>query len=470
MSSIQYGTKESNGNIWAQGSLALSMLLSSLGVSIANAALPTLARVFGASFSEVQWIVLSYLLTITVMVVSVGRVGDVLGSRRVLLGGILLYAVASFLCGIAPTLRILVAARALQGLGGAICIALSVALVSEAVPKARVGRAMGLLGTMSAIGTALGPSLSGILVAGFGWRAIFLFIVPMGLLNFFLAYRYLPVRAQEAKVFQGGFDRLGTLLLGLTLTCYAFAMTAGGGRFDAHNLVLLLTAFFTGSVFISAEKRSASPLIRLEALRDRVLSSSLTMNVIVSTVMMSTLVIGPLYLSRSLGLDQTSVGLVMSVGPCMSILSGVPAGRIVDRLGSGRVAIMGLFQMAVGTTSLASLPLMFGIHGYIISVAILSPGYQLFLAANSTAVMNGVGSDQRGVVSGMLSLSRNLGLITGASVMGAVFAAASKTTQISTAHPDAVATGMRITFMVATALTAVALCIAVPIFQRSKIK
>ena len=175
------------------------MLLSSLGTSIANVGLPTLAQAFNASFQEVQWIVLAYLLAITTLIVSVGRLGDITGRRRLLLAGIFLFTVASVLCGVAPTLWLLIAARAAQGLGAAIMMALTMAFVGETVPKAKTGSAMGLLGTMSAIGTALGPSLGGVLIAGLGWRAIFLVNVPLGILTFLLAYRYLPVDRQSGR-------------------------------------------------------------------------------------------------------------------------------------------------------------------------------------------------------------------------------------------------------------------------------
>src|SRR5688572_210627 len=183
----------------ALAGLSLSMLLSSLGTSIANVGLPALAQAFTASFQEVQWIVLAYLLAITTMIVSVGRLGDITGHRRLLLTGIFLFTVASVLCGVAPTLWLLIAARAAQGLGAAIMMALTMAFVGETVPKAETGSAMGLLGTMSAIGTALGPSLGGVLISGLGWRAIFLVNVPLGILAFLLARRYLPVDRRVPK-------------------------------------------------------------------------------------------------------------------------------------------------------------------------------------------------------------------------------------------------------------------------------
>ena len=146
------------------------MLLSSLGTSIANVGLPNLAQAFDASFGQVQWIVLAYLLAITTLIVSVGRLSDIAGRRRLFLIGIVLFAAASVLCGVAPRLWLLIAARVVQGLGAAIMMALSMAFVGETVPKEKTGSAMGLLGTMSAIGTALGPSLGGVLIAP--WMAV----------------------------------------------------------------------------------------------------------------------------------------------------------------------------------------------------------------------------------------------------------------------------------------------------------
>jgi len=289
------------------------MLMPSLDTSIANAGLPTLAQAFTASFQAVQWIVLAYLLAITTLIVGVGRFGDIIGRCRLLLAGIFLFTVASVLCGVAPTLWFLIAARAAQGLGAAIMMALTLASVSETVPKEKIGSTMGLLGTMSAIGTTLGPSLGGLLIAGLGWRAIFLVNAPLGILNFLLAHRYLPPDHRKSKADRASFDNTGILLLAVTLAAYALAMTIGRGRFGVLNITLLLAAVFGVALFVRAEARAASPLIRLAMFRNPVLSASLAMSTLVSTVMMSTLVVGPFYLSRALGLEAALVGLVLSV-------------------------------------------------------------------------------------------------------------------------------------------------------------
>jgi EmrB/QacA subfamily drug resistance transporter len=450
---------------WALASLSLAMLLSSLGTSIANVALPTLALTFTAAFRNVQWIVLAYLLASTTVIVSVGRLGDATGRRRLLVTGIFIFTAASVLCGAAPSLWLLIAARAAQGLGAAIMMALAMACVGETVPKARTGSAMGLLGTMSAIGTALGPSLGGGLIAAFGWRAIFFVNVPLGLLAGLLAYRYLPRDRPAPKSDAAGFDGFGTLLLALTLLAYALAMTMGRGNLGALNIALLLAAGLGGVLFVLAERRAAAPLIQLKMFGDPTLRGGFAMSALVTTVMMATLVVGPFYLARGLGLDAARVGLVMSAGPLVAALTGVPAGRVVDRFGAQHMTVVGLIGAAAGSFTLSMLPSTLGIAGYIAPIAVITAGYALFQAANNTAVMKDIAQDQRGVVSGMLNLSRNLGLITGASVMGAVFALASGTIDVAIdvamARSDAVAAGMRFTFAVAAILLFVALAIAI---------
>jgi EmrB/QacA subfamily drug resistance transporter len=445
------------------------MLMPSLDTSIANVALPTLAHAFTASFQDVQWIVPAYLLAVTTLIVTVGRLGDIIGRRRLLLAGICLFTTASLLCGVAPTLWLLITARAAQGLGAAVMMALTVALVSETVPKENTGSAMGLLGTMSAVGTTLGPSLGGLLIAGLGWRVIFLVNLPLGFLTVLLAHRYLPVDRRGPKTDRSGFDALGTLLIALTLGAYALAMTMGRGRFGPLNIVLLLVTVSGAGLFVLAETRATSPLMRLTMFRDPVLSASLAMSTLVSTVVMATLVVGPFYLSRALGLDAAVVGIVMSAGPLVAALAGVPGGRIVDRFGAPAMTMVGLIVMSAGCITLSMIRSTLGISGYVAPIVVVTAGYALFQAANNTTVMTDIRPDQRGVIAGMLNLSRNLGLITGASVMGAVFALASASIDITTARPEAVATGMRITFAVGAILIVVALTIAVGTYRRTTV-
>ena len=425
-------------------SLAVPTLLASLGTSIANVGLPTLGQAFHASFQQVQWIVLAYLLAVTTLVVSVGRLGDLFGRRRLLLAGIALFTAASVLCGASGALWLLVAARAVQGVGAAIMMATSMALVAACVPRSRTGGAMGLLASMSAVGTALGPALGGVLIASLGWQAIFFVKVPLGVAALLLAMRCLPRDMAPARAERHRFDHAGMLLLALTLAAYALAVTTGSGSFGAANAALLAAAALGLALFILVERRAAAPLVRMTLLREPQLPAGLAASSLVVTVMMATLVVGPFYLAGTLALDAAGVGLAMSAGPLVAALGGVPAGRMADRFGAGRIVSAGLLLMAAGCIAFALSSARLGVAAYVASMMIVTAGYALFQAANNTALMMNVQPDQRGLVSGLLNLSRNLGLITGASSMGAVFAAA----------------GMRATCWVAAVLIGVALAVA----------
>ncbi len=276
----------------ALAGLSMCMLLASLGTSIANVGLPQMAETFAAAFGAVQWVVLSYLLAITAVLVSVGRLGDRFGHRRLLLAGVLVFAVACALCSVAASLGMLIGARALQGVGAAIMMAMTMALVAATVPKAQTGRAMGLLGTLSAVGTGLGPAIGGALIAVSGWRALFLIMLPLAALAFVLVQRARADRDPQPM---------------------------GAGRF---------------SVFAT--------------LHDRALGARLGLSTLVAAVMMTTLVAGPFYLSHGVGLDPAQMGLAMAVGPCIAALAGVPAGRLTDRCGSYATTLGGLLLMLAG--------------------------------------------------------------------------------------------------------------------------
>lgn len=374
--------------------LAMSMMLASLGTSIANVALPTLSLEFAVPFQSVQWVVTTYLVALTLSAVVVGRLGDRFGLKQMLLCGLGFFSVASLLCGAAPSLWVLIAARVLQGIAAAVLMTLTVALVHETAGAGRIGRAMGLLGTMSAFGTALGPPLGGFLILTTSWSGVFLILVPFGLLGSILAYFFLPASGANAEL----------------------------------------------------------PKIQFRALRTKGLMPRLIANLFVAAVMMATLIIGPFYLGLALGLSTATVGLVMSVGPVVSIFSGVSCGRLVDLFGSDRVVLIGLIALSFGAAALAVLPEIFGIVGYLMAIVILTPGYQLFQAANNTAVMADVDKEQRGVFAGLLGLSRNLGLVVGASGMGAVFAFGVGTTVVDQAAPSLIADGMQLTFVLAGVL------------------
>lgn len=386
-------------------SLSLAMLLSSLSTSIANVALPALVQAFAAPFEAVQWVVVAYLMTITLVIVGVGRLGDVAGRRRLLLIGLTLFTLASMACGLATGLGPLIAARVLQGLGAAVMMALSLALVNEVVPKDRAGRTMGLLGTLSAVGTAMGPTLGGWLIGAWGWQAIFWVQVPLSLVALAMAFRHLPADAPSAAPKAARTGHAGAVL---------------------------------------------------QALRQPMMATGFATSALATTVVMATLVVGPFYLGGAFGLDAARMGLVMSVGPAVAALAAAPAGRLVDRLGTQRVNMGGLFLMGLGSAALPFAAAVWGVAGYAGALALITGGYATVQTANNTAVMAQARADQRGLVSGLLQLSRNLGLITGASVMGAVFQFGASAALGPAADASALAAGLRLTFLLATALVALA--------------
>lgn len=442
----------------ALATLSLTMLMSSLGTSIANVGLPTFVEVFATSLQDAQWIVLAYLLAVTALVVSVGRLGDMIGRHKLMLLGIAVFTIASAACGAASELLLLIAARVAQGFGAAVMMALSMALVGEAVPTERAGRAMGLLGSMSAVGTALGPSVGGWLISMWGWPSLFLINIPLGAATLLLAYIFLP--HDKAVLAKPSFDYSGSLLLAASLAAYSLAMTFGHGVFGPINVALLCVALVGGAAFIAVESRARAPLVHPTLFLHATVSRGFATSALASTVAMTTLVIGPFYLTGGLHLSPAETGLVMSAGPIVAALMGVPAGKAVDRFGARRMTSAGLALMTLGALLLACVQIRFGICGYLIPLTILTAGFATFQAANNTAVMIAVDASQRGVVSGLLNLSRNLGLITGASLMGAVFSIASRTRDIATADIDNMASGTRAAFSVAAALVVTALVLS----------
>lgn len=440
--------------------LGLCTLLPSLAGSAANVALPALAAEFAAPFPAVQWVVLAYLVATTAAVVGAGRLGDLLGRRRTLMGGLALFLLASAAGAWAPSLWTLVAARAVQGMGAAVMTALSLALVGEVVPPSRTGSAMGWLGTLSAMGTALGPTLGGLLLAGPGWRAIFWALVLPAALALALALRHLPATPGAPGRPQAALNAPGLLLMAGTLGLLALAMTPAHGSLGGWTLACVAGAAVGALALARAERHARWPLIPRAAWQHPGLRPALLMTALSTAVVMATLMVGPFYLARGLGLGAAAVGLAMTAGPAVAALAGAPAGRAVDRFGARRVRLAGLSAMVAGSAGLAAAPAAFGVAGYVLPLSAATAGYALFQAANNTAVMAGVASDLRGVISGLLALARNLGLVAGAAALGAVFAAATGGPDLPTAAPDAVAAGMRTTFGLAGVLAAMALGLA----------
>ncbi len=440
--------------------LALAVLSASVGTSVANVALPDLVSAFTATPAQVQWVVVGYLLAMTGVSITVGALGDRWGRRRILLVGIAVFTLGAVVGALAPTLPVLITARVAQGVGAAAMTALPLALARDVTADGQTGRIMGVLGTTSAIGTALGPALGGTLIGWGGWAAAFWMMVPLGAASLLLATA-LPSSDTTPRP-RGRFDISGSVLLTAGVATYAFALTSPGSNWPTAPLLLGAVALLGG--FAAVERRAAHPVLPLATLRHRSITTGMITNVLVATVMMSTLVVGPYALHNGLELSLPLVGLVMSVGPVTSAVSGILAGRLVDRTTPAVMITAGLALVTLGAACLALLPSWWGVVGYIVALIVLTPGYQLFLAANNTHVLSDTDPAHRGRIAGALGLSRNLGLITGASAMGVLYAAID-------AGMDAASTGslsaMRATFLVAALLAAIATAVSlVPFANR----
>ncbi len=440
---------ETNKNNRLLAVVSLSVLVASLGTSIVNIALPSFTEYFSASFQSVQWVVIAYLLTVTVFVIIVGKLADQYGHRNVLFAGIVLFTLSSFLAGFAKNIYLLIVLRGFQGIGAAALSTVSMAMAKNNIAQKKMGTAMGLMGTMSAIGTAMGPSVGGLLLANLGWSYIFFFLTVLGCSVMLLSVRFVP---KEGNINKDGprINFAAVLLLSLSVGAYALTMTISKNHINIYTIILFGFSMISVRLFFTVQKRGENPLIDIVILKNKALVSSLFSNFVVASVMMTTLIVGPFFLSLGLGLNEARVGLLMTAGPVISILTGIPSGKIVDKIGTHITMKGGLFLLLAGTFALAFLPAIWGWVGYICGIILLTPGYQLFQAANNTSVMLAVVEKQGGIVSGILNLFRNIGLVTGASLMGTIFSMAVTHAPVALNKAETMFFGIEITFLTAS--------------------
>ncbi|MFI5430158.1 MFS transporter [Aeromicrobium sp. UC242_57] len=435
--------------------LILSVLSASVGTSAANVALPVLASAFGGSFADAQWVALAYLIAMTATSGAAGFLGDRMGRPRALLLGTVVFATASVAAAVAPSLSVLVLARAVQGAGAAVMMALPLAIGRDIASAGRTGSMMGLLGTIGAVGTASGPAAGGLLISWAGWQPIFWVMAGLGALTAALASTFALTGSSPTP---SRLDLPGVLLLTSGVATYAVALTLDVSLWTTGALLVGATVIL--SAFFAVEQRSTAPMLPPSLLRGSALGVGGLLNFIVGTVMMSTLVVGPFFLGGALGLSSGQIGLVMAAGPVASACTGFIAGRIVDTLGPARMTSVGLALMTAGAGALALLPGWLGVAGYMAGTVLLAPGYQLFLAANNTAVLGSIDPSRRGVASGTLNLARNIGMVTGASAMGLIYTTAAGTADVTTASKDALETGLLVTYLFAAAALVAATAIA----------
>ncbi len=402
------------------GAVGLGVLMATIDISIVNVSLPTLVQTLRTDFPTIQWVILSYVLVITSTMLIVARLGDMVGKKKIYLGGLILFTLGSFLCGLSPTVYWLIGFRALQGCGAVMVQSLGTALVTEAFPDRERGRTLGIMGGIVSVGLALGPPLGGLIIGMAGWRWIFLINIPIGLLAIGATGLFIPSLKVKKQIQR--FDIPGGLIFLATIITYALAMTAGQhlGFKNAPVLGLLTGAGLGLLLFIVVEKKSSQPMLNPLLFRNFLFSINLLMGWLVFIVLGGTFTL-PFYLELVKGYPAATVGWLMMVVPVSMGLISLVAGALSDRFGPRGISLAGLLLLVVGCLSIAGLGVETTAGGYILHLLPLGCGLGLFLAPNNSAIMGGAPKEHLGVASGLLALSRTLGHTTGIPLAGVLF-------------------------------------------------
>ncbi len=454
--------------------VAMGIFLGTIDGSIVNVALPTLRDDFHTDLATVQWVVVSYLLVLTSMMLGVGRLGDMIGKKKIYMTGMVVFTGGSLLCGLAPTVGALIAFRVIQGIGAVMVQALGMGIVTEAFPREERGRALGILGTVVSVGISVGPTLGGLLIGTVGWRAIFLVNLPVGIMGVILVRRYIPDRRPP-----GGqtFDVWGAVLILITLLLLALGLTLGPkNNWDALRVPVLgdvqIAWLLAGSavgfaLFLLTESRIRQPMINLRLFRDSLFSISLMTGMMVFVVVAGGFVL-PFYLEDVKGLSTLKTGLYMAVFPIALGLIAPMAGSWSDRYGSRGIALIGLVLIAGSCVGMAALDTDTTTLGYVIRILPLGLGVGMFQSPNNSAIMGAAPRDQIGVVSGLLSLTRAFGQVIGVPIMGAIFASRifsvidlDAGVDATEAPPWALVEGVEAMYLAAAALVAVGVGLAI---------
>ncbi len=418
-------TQGPNHKWWALLVVQSGILMATIDGSIVNVGLPTIMHAFGVGIETVEWVVIAYLLTISISLLPFGRLADMLGRKRVVLAGYTLFTIGSALCGLAPTVETLIGARIMQALGAACLMANGMAITSAVFPARERGKALGINGTVVATGTTIGPTLGGFLIQTFGWHSIFLVNVPIGIAAVALGALVLREERISAPQRPGQrFDALGAALaaVGIGGLVLGLERVATRGAFDAPSLALVAVGAVALVAFALAERRVPQPLLDLALFRVRAFNFG-TLAALLSFVALSTnIFLMPFYLQLVLGFDPLQAGLMLTPVSLMLAVVAPIAGRLSDRVGSRLLTTIGLSSTVVGLFWLSTLRADSTYPEVFVRLLLLGAGSGLFQSPNSSAVLGAVPRERLGIASGLLSAMRNLGMVLGTSASAAILA------------------------------------------------
>lgn len=401
-----------NAGWLAVATVCLGAFMGQLDASIVTLTFPALQRGFGAPLAAVQWVSLSYLLTLVGLVAAAGRVADAAGRKLVYLYGFAVFTTASAACALAPGLGWLIGFRVLQAVGAAMLQANSVALVVTSVPQDRMRAALGVQAAAQALGLALGPALGGLLVASVGWHWVFWVNVPVGFVGV-IAGRYLLPRTRE-RTGLGRFDWAGLLLLSLATTALLVALSGFSGLPVPHwttGLLLAVSALGTFG-FVVREGRAPSPLVDLSVLRPVAVSLGL-----VGALCAYLVLFGPLTLfPQILGVHGATAGLILTALPAGFALAALTADRFLpDRWGTRTRGLVGADTCVIATGALVLAPTT---PAWVAAwLFLLGLGLGVFIPANNTAIMGAIPVRLSATGGGLVNMGRGLGTALGVAIV-----------------------------------------------------
>ncbi len=403
--------------------VAVGVFLSAIDSSVVNVALPTLVRGLHTDFPSVQWVVLAYLVTVSALLVGMGRLSDMIGNRRIYATGFVVFTLGSLLCGVAPTIGWLIGFRVLQAVGAAMILAIGSAIVTQAFPAAERGMALGIIGASLSVAIVVGPTLGGLIIHVSSWRWIFYVNLPIGVIGTLLTLSYVQSRRPATGQ---RFDAPGAATLTAGTLSLLLAMTLGQriGFNDVQVLGLAAAGLVLLGSFVAIELRVDDPMIDLRLFRSGVLSVGLATGFATFVAISGAILLMPFYLENVLGYEPLQVGLLLAIVPLGVGLMSPLSGALSDRYGPSPMTLAGLVLLLVGYQLLGTLSTDTTATGYVLRFVPIGLGMGLFQSPNNSAIMGEAPAHRLGVVSGLLAITRTLGQTSGAAILGAVWAAA----------------------------------------------
>lgn len=401
--------------------VGMGIFLATIDGSIVNIALPTLVKSFNTDFATVQWVVLAYLLTITTLILSVGRLADMIGKKPIYTTGFVIFTLGSLLCGVSSSIYWLIAFRVLQAVGAAMIMALGMGIITEAFPPRERGKALGISGSIVSIGIVAGPTIGGVILDALSWHWIFYVNLPIGIIGTLMVVRFVPDIKPTGKQ---KFDYLGAFTLFLSLVSLLTALTLGqqSGFLNQQTLLLFAGWFIFLMIFIIIELRNDQPMIDLRLFKNKLFSINLITGFITFITIAGTIILMPFYLENVLGYNTKQVGLLLAAVPVAMGVIAPLSGSASDRFGSRRISVIGLIVLLLGYYSLSSLDTNTSIIGYLIRFIPIGVGMGIFQSPNNSAIMGTAPNDRLGIVSGLLAVTRTLGQTAGIAILGAIWA------------------------------------------------